>query len=238
MTTPIFATNSFENVARRFPIAVIFDWSWSMRHYIDHIQRTLNAVPSEFDAINVLRNSGELALITMFGDGVQLRTGERDVSPYGFQRSLDFVAPTVECDGISRLDLALDLAVDLIEARSADLRGRGRRHFAPFIGIVSDGHATDATGAPSPDNWRPAADRARAALGGRIKTAAFVPEGCSSEPLEAIADEVHALDAAQFAQVMRAVSFSAGDHARRGGAVDVARADLQGGDVTTTRGGA
>lgn len=229
---PLIDPDVLTQAARPLPVVVIFDWSWSMRRAERDIAAALRALPGEFEGRTVLRNSGEIALITMSDDGVVLRTGDPLEAPFGFVRASAFNPPAeVRCDGTSELDLALSLAVDVLERRCAQCAQAGRAMYRPYIAIISDGDPTDAEGARDDTRWREPACRMRAALGGKVRVEAFVPSGASSGILAELVggdDNVHELDPATLAKVLEVVSFSAEQAATSPatGATAVVRDDL------------
>lgn len=219
---------------RPLPVVVIFDWSWSMRAVQKDIEEALRRLPDEFERRTVLRNSGEIALITMSGEGVRLQTGDADVAPYGFVRASAFVPPArVACDGTTELDRALDLAVDVLKRRCRQCTTAGRSIYRPYIAIISDGDPTDADGNPDDVRWREPARRMHAALGGKVSVEAFMPAGAPREILTELVggdDKIHDLDPSKLADVLEVVSFSAEQSAtsQPRSAADVVREDLAG----------
>jgi uncharacterized protein YegL len=238
MTRPLVSPDVLDAVARPLPVAMIFDWSWTMRDHAEQIAQALRDLPEEFRRRAVLRNSAEIALITMGipkaesgGENqVRLRTGRPDEPPFGFQRLSQFTPPPeVVCDGVTELSVALDLAVDLVVRRCAQVSQSGRAFYSPYVAIVSDGLATDAKGAPDSAAWRAAADRANACLGGRLAIEAFVPQGTPHGVLPDIVTEgkqVLDFDPRDFATVLEAVSFSAEQSATHDPAA-IVRKDLE-----------
>ena len=227
--------------ARPLPVAVIFDWSWSMRRVQHDIATALRALPDAFERRTVLRNSGEIALITMSHEGVVLRTGDPDIPPYGFVRATAFIPPEeVECDGVTELDVALNLAVDVLERRCRQCLDAGRSIYRPYIAIISDGDPTDAEGDRDDARWRASADRMREAIGGKLLAEAFAPAGTPQGILAELVggdDHIHDLDPATLASVVEVVSFSVARAAtaepvRR--AADVVREDIAAADAEST----
>jgi uncharacterized protein YegL len=238
MTRPLVSPDVLDAVARPLSVAVIFDWSWTMRDHEEQIAQALRDLPEEFGRRAVLRNSAEIALITMGvpqtetgGENqVRLRTGRPDEPPFGFRRLSQFTPPPeVVCDGVTELSVALNLAVDLVERRCAQVSQSGRAFYSPYVAIISDGLATDGDGAPDLDAWRAAAARAGTCLRGRLAIEAFVPQGTSHGVLpDIITAGKQVLDFAprDFATVLEAVSFSAEQTATHDPAA-IVRKDLE-----------
>jgi uncharacterized protein YegL len=245
VSRPLVDPDVLTQAARPLPVVVIFDWSWSMRAVQGDIATALRALPDEFERKTVLRNSGEIALITMGRDGVVLRTGDPSLPPYGFVPASRFVAPAeVVCDGVTELDVALELAVDVLERRCRQCVDAGRSIYRPYIAIISDGDPTDADGEHDETRWRAPAQRMREAIGGTVLVEAFVPAATRHGILTELVDgedHIHQLDPAALANVLEVVSFSVACAAtaqppRR--AADVVREDIAAGDAETGRGGA
>ncbi len=242
MTRPLVSPDILDAVARPLSVAIIFDWSWTMRGHEEQIAQALRDLPEEFGRRAVLRNSAEIALITMgvpetepVGQNqVRLRTGRPDEPPFGFRRLAQFTPPPeVVCDGVTELSVALDLAVDVVERRCAQVSEGGRSYYLPYVAIISDGMATDGNGAPDPVAWRAAAARAGACLGGRLAIEAFVPEDTPHGVLPDIVTEgkrVLDFTPRDFATVLEAVSFSAEQTATHDPAA-IVRGDLQEGQI-------
>ena len=215
-TAPLVAPDTLAQTARPLPVVIVFDWSWSMRHFTDQIERVLRKLPSEFDRRALLRNSGEVALITMNHEGahgVTLRTGVPTQPPFGFVRASEFVVPiSVTCDGTTELDRALELALAIVERRCEQIAAAGRSFFRPYLTIISDGDPTDDQGAPDDDRWRQASERVRQAVGGKLSVEAFVPETVDPGMLTELVgtpNRVHSFNPSRLAEVIEAVSFSA-----------------------------
>ncbi len=195
--------------ARPLPVVVILDCSWSMRHAEQDILAVLRALRGELDDRTVLRDSLEIALITMGRDGVVLRAGDPEVAPFGFVRGAAFTPPAnVVCDGSSELHIALLLAADILERRCRQHAEAGRAIYRPYVAIVSDGDPTDNEGAADDIRWRAPASRVREILGGKVRLEAFVPAGAPCGILAELVGAdgiVHAVDPAKIAQVLTAV---------------------------------
>lgn len=209
---PLIDPDEFELVARPLPVAIVFDWSWSMEQFENQILPALQRLPSEFAKRPVTRNSAEIALITL-GEDVVLRTGDPDSPPYGFVHSSDFIAPAeVRCEGTTELDVALDLAVLLLERRCRQISESGRSMYRPYLAVISDGDPTDEEGEPDDTRWRAAAKRLSTAVEGRLSVEAFVPQDSQLGMLPELVggrDRVRPFDPANLAAVIEAVSFSA-----------------------------
>ena len=242
MTRPLVSPDVLDAVARPLSVAMIFDWSWTMRAHEEQIAQALRDLPEEFRRRAVLRNSAEIALITMGvpkaetggQNQVRLRTGRSDEPPFGFRRLSQFIPPTtVVCDGVTELSAALNLAVDLVERRCTQVSQSGRAFYLPYVAIISDGQPTDGNETPDLDGWRAAADRAGACFGGKLAIEAFVPQGTEHGVLPDIVTEgkqVHDFAPRDFATVLEAVSFSAEQTATHDPAA-IVRKDLEEGQA-------
>lgn len=226
----LVAPDVLTQAARRLPIVLILDWSWSMRHHRTLLTELVPRLPAAFDRRTVLRTSGDVAVITVNHEGVLLRTGTADTSPFGFVRARDLVtAYDVVTEGTSPLHLALDVGVTLVEHRAAEIVAAGRSMFRPYIAIISDGVPTNSRDKHEEAAWNASARRAAQALEGRLFLEAFVPHGCAPGRLSALVGEdgVRTFTPDAVAEVIEAVSYSAEHGAARVRPHDRVREDLQ-----------
>lgn len=215
---PLVAPSALAQVARPLPIVVVLDASWSVEvaGLRSDIHEFLRRLPSELEKRATLRNSAEIALITMNHegeDGVVLRTGEPEVAPYGFVRPSALIPPlNLVCDGVTRLDKALQLAVAILERRCQQIADAGRSFYRPYLAIVCDGAPTNGVGTKDEGKWRTEAARAAGAIEGKLFVEAFLPSGVPAGVLPELvggAERVRKFDASALAAVVEAVSFSA-----------------------------
>ena len=115
-------------------------------------------------------------------DAVQiaiLRMGDQDevVELTGFVDGADFTPPTVTANGSTPLGKAVDRAMSMIEEQKQRYRDNGISYKRPWLWIMSDGEPTD--------DWKPVAQRARAAQEARRFTLWAIGVG-KDAPLHAL----------------------------------------------------
>lgn len=124
-----------ENPTPRVPICLVLDVSGSMSG--QPIEELQNGVRMFFDAIredDVAQYAAEISIVT-FG-GVARKT-------------LDFFAinrqevPQLYADGATPMGEALNLALDLLEARKTEYRNAGVDYYQPWMVLMTDGAPTD-----------------------------------------------------------------------------------------------
>lgn len=215
MTTDLVAPSALAQAARPLPIVLILDASWSIEvaGLRPDVHDFLRRLPSELEKRATLRNSAEVALITMNHEGVLLRTGDPTAAPYGFVRPSALITPSnLVCNGVTRLDEALRLAVGILERRCEQIAEAGRSFYRPYLAIVCDGAPTDAHGDRDEERWRVEAARTAGAIEGKLFVEAFLPAGVPAGVLPELvggAERVRQFDARSLAAVVEAVSFSA-----------------------------
>jgi uncharacterized protein YegL len=212
MTSPLIPADALASAARRHPIALIVDCSWSVRHHQAQVAELLRRLPGAMEKRGALRHSAELAIVYMNRDGVAVQAGDPTVEPFGFHRLSEATLPAeVICDGVSQLGLALDLVADIIERRCRQISDMGRSFVCPYIGVLGDGIPTDAAGRREDIAWRAAALRVRELLDGCVRLEAFALAGTDGGVLpELVAGRgsVHPYDPNRVAEVIEAISFS------------------------------
>jgi len=120
-----------ENPTPRVPICLVLDVSGSMSGQpIDELQE---GVRMFFDAIredDVAQYAAEIAIVTFGGVA---------------RKALDFFAinrqevPTMYAEGSTPMLEALDLALDLLEARKTEYRNAGVDYYQPWMVLMTDG---------------------------------------------------------------------------------------------------
>src|SRR5574338_99382 len=124
-----------ENPTPRVPICLVLDVSGSMSG--EPIQELQEGVRMFFDAIredDVAQYAAEIAIVTLGGVARQ---------------ALDFFAinrqavPTMYADGSTPMGEAMDLALDLLEARKTEYRNAGVDYYQPWMVLMTDGAPTD-----------------------------------------------------------------------------------------------
>lgn len=124
-----------ENPTPRVPICLVLDVSGSMSG--EPIEELQEGVRMFFDAIredDVAQYAAEIAIVTFGGVA---------------RKALDFFAvnrqevPTMYADGTTPMGEALDLALDLLEARKTEYRNAGVDYYQPWMVLMTDGAPTD-----------------------------------------------------------------------------------------------
>lgn len=139
---------NYANTSRRLPIVFCLDVSPSMgfksRGHSSSI-KLLNQAVNDF--IDDLKNDKQLAAsveicFITFSTGVEHNSGFKNVSE--IKKSLKFRAVS---RGGSRLSIAVNESVEVLEKRKKELSDNGIPFYAPFLVIITDGnpdHADDA----------------------------------------------------------------------------------------------
>jgi uncharacterized protein YegL len=124
-----------ENPTPRVPICLVLDVSGSMSG--DPIKELQEGVRMFFDAIredDVAQYAAEIAIVTFGGVA---------------RKALDFFAinrqevPAMYADGLTPMGEAIDLALDLLEARKTEYRNAGVDYYQPWMVLMTDGAPTD-----------------------------------------------------------------------------------------------
>lgn len=124
-----------ENPTPRVPICLVLDVSGSMTG--EPIEELQMGVRMFFDAIRqdeVAQYSAEIAIITFGGE---------------VEKALDFYAinrqqiPKLCARGLTPMGGALDLALDLLEARKGEYSRAGVDYYQPWLVLMTDGEPTD-----------------------------------------------------------------------------------------------
>ncbi len=124
-----------ENPTPRVPICLVLDVSGSMSG--KPIEELQEGVRMFFDAIredDVAQYAAEIAIVTFGGIA---------------RKALDFFAinrqevPAMYADGMTPMGEAIDLALDLLEARKMEYRNAGVDYYQPWMVLMTDGAPTD-----------------------------------------------------------------------------------------------
>ena len=124
-----------ENPTPRVPICLVLDVSGSMSG--DPIEELQEGVRMFFDAIredDVAQYAAEIAIVTFGGVA---------------RKALDFFAinreevPPMYADGGTPMGEALDLSLDILEARKTEYRNAGVDYYQPWMVLMTDGAPTD-----------------------------------------------------------------------------------------------
>ena len=129
------AEELFENPDPRLPIALVLDVSGSMNG--EPIRELQNGVETFFGALRddeIAASSAEPAVVTFGGEVKALL----DFQPVTQQR-----VPVLEASGLTPMALAVETALDMLEARKEEYRNAGVDYYQPWLVLMSDGIPTD-----------------------------------------------------------------------------------------------
>jgi len=124
-----------ENPTPRVPICLVLDVSGSMSG--EPIEELQEGVKMFFEAIRedeVAQYAAEIAIVTFGGEA---------------RKVLDFFAinrqevPELCADGVTPMGAALDLALNLLEARKMEYSNAGVDYYQPWMVLMTDGAPTD-----------------------------------------------------------------------------------------------
>jgi uncharacterized protein YegL len=153
-----YADIDFGNNAQRLPLVMCLDTSKSMSGPpMEMLNEALRSWTGELRSDVSLSNSVEIALVTFGGQqvtawkGAQMLPRNSPVSPFVSPYAFD--PPVLAASGVTLMTEALELAMQLVAARKAELRQAGHQYLRPQICLVTDGVPTDPTGLPT-DSWR------------------------------------------------------------------------------------
>ncbi|MGW1887722.1 vWA domain-containing protein [Streptomyces sp. NPDC001970] len=153
-----YADIEIENNAQRLPLVLCLDTSSSMEgRPIKALNDALQTWTQELHDDVSLTYSVEVAVITFGSQGVAMWRGpqqlaaQASVSP--FVPAHAFQAPRLRAAGVTPMTEALELAMQVVAARKAELRQSGLQYYRPQICLVTDGLPTDSTGHLT-DTWR------------------------------------------------------------------------------------
>ena len=119
-----------ENPEPRCPVAVIVDVSGSMQgRPIQAVNTSLEQFRNEVsrDTLALLR--AEIALVTF----------NHDVEWYDFASVRDFAPPMLRANGGTKISLAVNTALDLLDTRKQVYRENGISYFRPIALLLTDG---------------------------------------------------------------------------------------------------
>lgn len=175
---PIGATVRSGGDIRRLPVYLLLDTSWSMKGApIEAVRRGLEQFQREVADDQFACEVVTVGVIT-FSSTAQLVTN-------GLVPISVFQPPLLEAQGVTRLDLALQMLLDSMESHlvkpvKSDSNGQGGRRgdYKPAVFILTDGQPTDAGGNVTDSLWQPARDALVSRLKGQIKPSDIVVVGC------------------------------------------------------------
>ncbi|MEB3173794.1 MAG: VWA domain-containing protein [Cyanobacteriota bacterium] len=158
-----------DNQENRCPVALVLDTSGSMQGApIQALNQGIETFKQD-----VLRDvqatlSLETAIVAFGKDGAQKI--QDFVGIDGFQ------PPALAADGLTPMGEAVNLALDLLEARKAAYKSNGVHYYRPWLILITDGAPTD--------DWRGAAQRLQQAeKDNRVIALAVAVQGANAEVL-------------------------------------------------------
>ncbi|MFN5514967.1 MAG: vWA domain-containing protein [Cyanobacteriota bacterium] len=158
-----------DNQENRCPVALVLDTSGSMQGApIQALNQGIETFKQD-----VLRDvqatlSLETAIVAFGKDGAQKI--QDFVGIDGFQ------PPALAADGLTPMGEAVNLALDLLEARKAAYKSNGVQYYRPWLVLITDGAPTD--------DWRGAAQRLQQAeKDNRVIALAVAVQGANAEVL-------------------------------------------------------
>lgn len=165
-----FGTDSFaENPEPRVPCVLILDVSQSMAGQpINELNDGLKAYKDELSADGLASKRVEVAVIS-FGNEVR--------TVCDFATADQFLPPTLEPSGMTPMGKAVNLAIDMVEARKRTYKTNGIAYYRPWLFLVTDG-------APNDDGWEAAAQRAIA--GEKAKSYALFAVGVEGANMDVL----------------------------------------------------
>lgn len=153
-----YADIEIENNAQRLPLVLCLDTSHSMSGApIASLNEALRAWTRELHDDVALSYSVEVAVLTFGDNGVNAWQGPTMLPPNSpvspFVPAHRFQPPQLRAAGVTQMAEALELAMQVVAARKAELRQLGLQYYRPQVCLVTDGLPTDATGHLS-DSWQ------------------------------------------------------------------------------------
>jgi|tagenome__1003787_1003787.scaffolds.fasta_scaffold20772045_2 uncharacterized protein YegL len=146
-----------DNRAQRVLLALVLDTSHSMTvgEKITHLNDDLVEMQKDMCHAIDLRTKLEVALITFGDGGVIAWRGNRPAvageSPY--VPVTDLAIPKLSAGGVTPMVEALNLAMECVANRKAQLKAEAKTYYRPLIWLISDGLPTDSAGNLS-DDWQ------------------------------------------------------------------------------------
>ncbi|MBO0800645.1 MAG: hypothetical protein J2P31_17640 [Blastocatellia bacterium] len=183
-----------DNPEPRCPCVLLLDTSGSMNDLkvvspaLSPVQKILNDSPAArsvrpIDELNTGLMAFRTALLT---DGLAIKRVELSLITFGPVRRLTdfqspdlFSPPALGAEGDTPMGMAIEKAIEIVNARKAAYRQNGISYYRPWIFMISDGEPTD--------NWERAAELVR--RGEEAKSLAFFAvgvEGANFELLQKI----------------------------------------------------
>lgn len=156
-----FGTDDFAlNPEPRVPCVLILDVSGSMAgEPISQLNEGLITYKDSLFADGLARKRVEVAIVTF---------GQEVTTVCEFVTAENFMPPTLEASGLTPMGQAVNLAIDMVDARKAQYKSSGIGYYRPWLFLITDG-------GPNDTGWESAA--ARAVEGDRAKKFAFFGVG-------------------------------------------------------------
>lgn len=163
---------------RHLPVYLLLDTSWSMDGApIEAVRRGLEQFQREVADDQFAREIVTVGVIT-FSSTAQLVTN-------GLVPIAVFQPPTLETQGVTRLDLAFNVLLEsmeqhVVKAVKSDPNGEGgqKGDWKPAVFILTDGQPTDASGNLEDRLWQIAREAIIKRPKGKIKPGDIVAVGC------------------------------------------------------------
>lgn len=150
---PEFAINPDPRCA----CVLLLDTSTSMEgQAISSLNEGLQAFQQDLQEDALASRRVEIAIVTFGKNGHQVL---QDFATAG-----QFVAPVLEAGGNTPMGEAIELALDLVDARKKEYKANGVLYYQPWIFLITDG-------APNPGSpWKTAAQRVQSQLAAKALT--------------------------------------------------------------------
>jgi uncharacterized protein YegL len=219
--------------AARLPVVLVMDTSWSVGEsgLMAEVNDALKGWPDQVRENARVRRHVEFAMVT-FGDGVDVAPLAPAHKPTRSGRTAFLQAPEVApaslaAEGVSRVAEALELALDLCEARAAALTADSVHVYVPNVWLLTDGEPTDADGNPS-DDWRTVLPRLRdMEQRNRVLFFAVGLPGARTDVLAELAPKAHYdFREVSFADALALITLTSGELAKADGGTAQQRYEL------------
>jgi uncharacterized protein YegL len=165
----VFGTNDYaDNAEQRCPCVLILDRSGSMGgRPIEELNAGLMLFKDELAADSLAMKRVDIAIVTFGPAKLEMP----------FHNASNFFPPTLTVEGDTPTGSAINLALDIVEARKAEYRANGISSYRPWVILITDGGPTDA--------WQSAAARVRE--GEAAKKFTFFAVGVAGANMEILA---------------------------------------------------
>lgn len=127
-----------DNPNPRVPVCLCLNTSDSMISWMDELNSGLRSFYKIINKDGVAKYFTEIAIVTFGGEAKNIT----DFATLNLQPN----APTLIADGETPMGEAVNLALDMLEARKKDYQSKGVDYYQPWLVLMSDG-------APNGDNY-------------------------------------------------------------------------------------